>query len=374
MDRDERVGSKMKKILIIEDEPDLCESIAEIIEMHNFKSLTAENGIEGLEYIKEELPDLVLCDVDMPGIDGYGVLSALRQNPKTMNLPLIFITGKDQRDDVRLGMKLGADDYLTKPFTATELMNAIAIRLERKAAIDKKAEEKLDELRNQIALTLPHELNTPLNGILGMTAILREEFDTLEAEEAVEMLDSIQNSALRLYRLTQNCLVYAQLELIASDPKRRAALLSQPDSCYPKTAIAELALRIAKAANREGDLKLNLPNTEVKIYEPHFQKIAEEIIDNAFKFSLAGTPVEVCGEISNDWFKFYVCDRGRGINPEQIASVGAYMQFDRKLYQQQGSGLGLVIAKRMTQLHGGDFRIESIPGVQTTVTVTLPNK
>ncbi len=363
----------MKKILIIEDETDLRESLAEIIAMHNFKTITAENGIEGLEQIEEELPDLVLCDVDMPGIDGYGVLEALRQNPKTMTIPLIFITGKNEWNYMRMGMKLGADDYLTKPFTGTELLNAIAVRLERKAAVEKQAQQKLDDLRSQIAMTLPHELNTPLNGILGMTAILVEELDILEPEETLEMLNSIQTSAKRLYRLTQNCLVYAQLELIASDPKRREALLSLPGSCYPKTAIAEVANNIAKEANRAGDLKLNLLNTEVKISEPHCKKIAEEIIDNAFKFSVAGTPIEVIGKITNGLFKLYVSDRGRGMNPEQIASVGAYTQFDRKLYQQQGSGLGLVIAKRMTQLHGGDLSIESIPGVQTTVKVILPN-
>lgn len=363
----------MKKILIIEDETDLCKSIAEMIAMHNFKTITADNGIEGLEQIEKELPDLVLCDVDMPGIDGYGVLEALRQNPKTMTIPLIFITGKNEWDDMRQGMKLGADDYLTKPFSGKELINAIAVRLGRQAAVEKQAEQKLDDLRSQIAMTLPHELNTPLNGILGMTAMLVEEFETLEPEETLEMLNSIETSAKRLYRLTQNCLVYAQLELIATDSKRRETLLSLPGSCYPKTAIAELANNIAKQANREGDLNLNLPNTEVKISEPHCKKIAEEIIDNAFKFSVAGTPVEVFGKITNGLFKFYVSNRGRGMNPEQIASVGAYTQFDRKLYQQEGSGLGLVIAKRMAQLHGGDLSIESIPGVQTTVTVILPN-
>jgi signal transduction histidine kinase len=100
--------------------------------------------------------------------------------------------------------------------------------------------------------------------------------------------------------------------------------------------------------------------------------VAEEIIDNAFKFSQPNTPVKIIGCSSFNGFNLYIIDSGRGMNKEQIARVGAYVQFERKMYEQQGSGLGLSIAKKLVEIHGGEFLIESLPGKQTIVHMILP--
>jgi CRP-like cAMP-binding protein/CheY-like chemotaxis protein len=121
----------MKKILIIEDNPDVRENIAEILELSNYDVVTAENGKIGLKLAGELIPDLIVCDVMMPELDGFGVLRILGQNPITAHIPFIFLTAKTEKADFRKGMSLGADDYITKPFDDVELLNAIEVRLRK---------------------------------------------------------------------------------------------------------------------------------------------------------------------------------------------------------------------------------------------------
>lgn len=120
-----------KTILVIEDEPEMLRNILTILEMEGFATLRATNGREGVALAKKNLPDLVLCDVMMPELDGHGVLNALRTNEATVGLPFIFLTARGEKSDVREGMNCGADDYLTKPVDADELLETIRARLER---------------------------------------------------------------------------------------------------------------------------------------------------------------------------------------------------------------------------------------------------
>jgi DNA-binding NarL/FixJ family response regulator len=121
----------MKKILVIEDEPEMRRNLTTILRLEKFNPLPAENGRVGVERAKKEKPDLILCDVMMPGLDGYGVIAALRADAETVTIPFIFLTAKGEKPDIRAGMNLGADDYLTKPVAKTDLLAAIRSRLER---------------------------------------------------------------------------------------------------------------------------------------------------------------------------------------------------------------------------------------------------
>ncbi len=125
----------MKKILVIEDEAKNRDILLEGLEAEGFYTIGAENGLVGIQLAQEHLPDLVVCDVMMPEIDGYGVLAKLRQEPVTAIIPFIFLTAKVTKTERRQGMKLGADDYIIKPSTVEELLGAINIRLEKQAAL-----------------------------------------------------------------------------------------------------------------------------------------------------------------------------------------------------------------------------------------------
>jgi DNA-binding response OmpR family regulator len=121
----------MPRILVIEDEDRLRDNIAQILEYGDYEVVMANNGITGVELARQYLPDLIVCDIMMKQLDGFGVLQELRADPATAMIPFIFVTAKADRDSMRQGMELGADDYVTKPFTTTELLNAVNARLKR---------------------------------------------------------------------------------------------------------------------------------------------------------------------------------------------------------------------------------------------------
>jgi DNA-binding response OmpR family regulator len=120
-----------QKILVIEDNADMCQNIASILKLGRYDVLTSNSGKQGIELVQQNPPDLILCDVMMPELDGYGVLHLLSKDPSTANIPFIFLTAKTDPRDFRMGMNLGADDYITKPFDGLELLNAIELRLKK---------------------------------------------------------------------------------------------------------------------------------------------------------------------------------------------------------------------------------------------------
>lgn len=369
------------KILVIEDEQAVRENLLELLAAENFEVFGASNGKSGIELAKAHQPDLIICDVMMPELDGFGVLSCLRSSLETATIPFIFLTAKVENTDLRQGMSLGADDYLTKPFSAKELLKAISIRGEKQAAIAQQQAQKLDRLRSSIALSLPIELRSPLQNILGFSQIIVDESDSLDRQEIREMSQTIHRSAERLQRLIENFLLYAELELISTAPDSGVSRLEALRSSRISSAasvIEGVAISVAKRVNREADLQLELIDSSVQIAKGKLEKIVEELLDNAFKYSPAGTIVRVIGTPVekgvplNHFYGLSVCDRGRGMSAAQIAEMGAYQQFERKLYEQQGSGLGLIVTKRLVELLGGEFNIESIPTKQTTVEVMLP--
>jgi two-component system sensor histidine kinase/response regulator len=361
----------MKKILVIDDEEWLREMVHLALSQKGYEVIEAGNGSVGVEVARRDLPDLILCDVNMEKMDGYRTLSSMRSEPVTASIPFILMTGLADNAGMRHGMELGADDYLPKPFTIEALYAAVEARLKKATAIRQEAEKKLADLRDNISLMLPHEMRTPLNGILAFGEILANEAATLPAEEVADMGRTIHDSGKRLERSIENFLIYSQLELLRADPQKISALrLKRTDS--PVAVIERHARAQAGLAHRPADLILDLAAKPAPISEEYLGKIVDELVQNAFKFSSAGTRVGVTLAESPTGLALTVSDQGRGFSTEQITKVGAYMQFDRKMQEQQGLGLGLIIAKRLTELHGGTLAIQSEPGMTTTVTVKLP--
>ncbi|MBZ8179756.1 response regulator transcription factor [Oscillatoria salina] len=171
----------MTKFLVIEDAREVRLNLQEILESKDFEVIDAENGEQGIKRAQEELPDLIICDIMLPGLDGYDVLGELRKEPITSTIPFIFLTAKVDRDDQRLGMELGADDYITKPCTPTELLSAIATRMKkhtaymesydlekkRAQALQKRVQEleKLSNSQEELLNKLCEELRNPTSNI-----------------------------------------------------------------------------------------------------------------------------------------------------------------------------------------------------------------
>jgi signal transduction histidine kinase len=361
----------MKKILVIDDEEWLREMVRKALREKGFDVIQAENGEVGVDVARRELPDLILCDVNMEKLNGYLTLSALRDEPTTAAIPFILMTGLADNAGMRHGMELGADDYLPKPFAIEALYGAVEARLKKAQTLRQEAERKLTDLRDNISLMLPHELRTPLTGIVAFGEILASDAANLSPGEVAEMGQTIYESGQRLERLIENFLIYAQIELLGADSQKVSALRLKQTPLPAKT-IEDRARCQAQAAKRENDLVLELAERSLPISKDYLAKIVDELVQNAFKFSEPGVPVRVSlGDLPNG-VALTVTDRGGGFSTEHIGKIGAYMQFERKIREQQGLGLGLTIAKRLTELHGGTLAIQSERGSGTTVTVKFP--
>src|SRR5438477_11905160 len=177
----------MKKILVIDDEEWLREMVQLALTQKGYDVIEAGNGTKGIEVAQKELPDLILCDVNMEKVDGYGTLSSLRNEPATAAIPFILMTGLADSAGMRHGMELGADDYLPKPFTIDALYAAVEARLKKAHTLRQEAEKKLADLRDNLSLMLPHELRTPLNGILAYGEMLAADAANLPPNEVAEM-------------------------------------------------------------------------------------------------------------------------------------------------------------------------------------------
>ncbi|MDZ7961284.1 MAG: response regulator [Aulosira sp. DedQUE10] len=364
--------STLKKILVVEDEPQVRENIASILGFEGFYRTTAENGLIGLQRAKEEIPDLIICDVMMPELNGYEFVESLRQDPKMATIPVIFLTAKADRTDLRQGMELGADDYLTKPFTPAELRRAIEVQFKKQTMIAQKNQVKFQQLCNTITVSLPHELHTPLQNIIALPQLLIEDWDSTSDTEKLEMIEAVYKSGKQLYGLTQNFLLYAKLEVILSDAEKVAGFREYAPQTLLKTIVEETAYQEAENAQRALDLELDIHDEALQISSASLKKVIKELINNAFKFSRSGSQVSVIGVPINNFYSLYVIDHGHGMTSEQIANIGAYMQFNHKLYKQNGAGLGLITSKRLIELSGGELTIESIPEEQTIVRIALP--
>ncbi|MCL4246846.1 MAG: response regulator [Anaerolineae bacterium] len=367
----------MKKILVVEDASALRRDIIEMLGYEGFHVEGAENGQEGVERARHYRPDLIICDIMMPVMDGFDMLRELRKDQHTATIPFIFLTARAERMDMRQGMELGADDYVTKPFTASELIKTVQTRLEKHAIVTEKAEKKMRELRNNVLLALPHELRTPLNVILGFSDLLTLDAESIKPPRISEISGYINHAALRLYRLIENYLLYMQLELVSHD-RVQQRILRNGVTANPSSAITDQACHWAlnphaPTGARKADLTLNIGESKsLAIGEEYLNKIVEELVDNACKFSAPGTPIKVEGKQNEKGYTFSVADQGIGMTTAQIDTIDAYIQFDRDRMEQQGTGLGLTICRLLAELHNGTFTVSSEPEVGTKVTIFLP--
>lgn len=367
--------NQKKKILVIEDTDTVRNNIATILELEGYTVVQAANGEEGIEKAFTERPDLIICDILMPKKDGLEVLETIRKTEELKTIPFVFLTARAERSDIRSGMSKGADDYLTKPFEVDELLTTVQRQLEKSASIQQDITQKIEELKTSLSYSLPHEFRTALNGIIGYAEILLQSTssgETLSQNELLEIGTTIKQSALRLYRISENFLLYTQLRFIMQDSEEQARLRRNRTN-EPAEVLEETALSIASQYNRTNDLLLQIEKElPIAISYQNWQKILYELIDNAFKFSDAGTFVEIFATVENDLYTVYIRDKGIGMEEEQIKNLASYRQFNRNIYEQQGVGLGLAIAQLLVAIHNGTLTITSYAGSGTTVIIQIP--
>ena len=357
----------MSKILLIEDEEMILESTADYLEQEGYECLKATNGTEGIALAKKEIPDIILCDIKMPGLNGHQVLTELRNNSRTSTIPFIFLSALVEQQDMRTGMTLGADDYITKPFQPDDLISSIETRLEKYAILRR----RMENLKDSISLSLPHELQTPLVTIMGYAEMLFDKFKNSSDRETLEFSQAILQAGLRLNRLIKNFIFYGNLELMSGD-KNLAEQKKNYSTITPELTEV-IATKVAERYNRQKDLVIKTQKANILLPEDYFSILLEELLDNAFKFSERDSKILIESFNKDGLFTLKIRDEGRGMKKEQISGIGAYLQFERDKYEQQGMGLGLVISMKIAEIFDGELNIKSEYGKYTEVIASFPS-
>ena len=365
----------MTKILVIEDEKYLLEDITELLEYTDYEVLGATNGRQALEIAESYVPDLIICDVMMPDMNGYQVLEQIRANPHTANASFIFLTAKADRDSVRQGMDLGADDYLTKPFSSAELLTAINTRLARLSQLAVANEQKIETAKRQLTRMVTHELRTPLVSINTVVDIISRGMGQLDQTELQELLDKISAGSKQLSHRVEQLVYVTQLEagilkreVIQRDgmPMRLWELLISANN---------LARRFSymQEQNTQPVFQDHDRDSLVMCNAPALKQALAELISNAIKFSPEGGEVVITQWRSGGKVMVSIVDQGEGIPENRLAeALRDFSQLDREINEQQGMGMGLALAQRIIDVHGGTLEILSIVGKGTQVTISLP--
>jgi signal transduction histidine kinase len=360
-----------KRILCIEDEPQMRLVVQMALESVGYEIEEAEDGKQGLDRAMETTPDLILCDINMPGMDGFETLEELRKHKSTSHIPFIFMTGESPRKYLRKGMNLGANDFIMKPIDMEDLIKAVQVRLQEVDRNKEETHKAVADLSESITRALPHELRTPMTGILGLAELLKLQADEMTPSDVKDLAELLFTSAVRMNRILEKFWIHTQCLLLPNDNAKLSAS-RQTGTKNIDLLIRRVAEELALSHKRSADLTLNLAPLSVAISERYFEQVVCQIIENAFKFSTDGTSVSISTAVKNTLGLILVKDHGRGMSEDQVQKIHAFMQFDRERHEQQGLGLGLMIAKRLLKIHDGKLEITSGLGQGTTLAITLP--
>lgn len=363
-----------KTIMLVEDNERLRKNLLFMLQRQDFETIGAENGKEALALVKEKRPDLIVSDIMMPDMNGHELLVALRSLGTTLTIPVIFLTAKGSMIDIRFGMMLGADDYLVKPVDFEELVKVINTRLTLHERQQMRLAAQNESVQRHLMAVLPHELRTPLSGIIGAATLIQSEIAALSKAEIMELNECILSSSRRLARITENFLLYAHVRLLLENPAFVPVLADFP-LLNVQHLLQEVILSVAESCSRSNDVEIVLHEAALGVTQRHLERAVSEICLNAFAFSPMDTTVRVASRKLGTLYVIDITNQGRGMSEEQIQlvklSLTTFVQFDRSYFEQQGTGLGFALTRSIIALYDGFFDIMS-DSTQTTVSIGFP--
>ena len=357
----------MNTILVAEFDNELRKNIIGLLESEGYNTVGAVDGTSAIKYLESNTPDLIISDLALPVINGFDLLNYVQSHSIFSTIPFIVVTANADEENFRRGMNSGADDYLIKPFKSSDLLNTVRIRLHKRA----KNMQQLEELKITLSKQIPHELRTPLVAILGFSDLIMSDIDTITKNELYQSARSIKKAGQRLHERIEKFLVYTEVEMLCRALKQIDEIKQSVLRVSQDVVDSELS-NLLDRYERNNDVSINLEDADLCISERHFFILLTELVDNALKFSEAGTKIEICGYEENGIYTMKVVDRGSGFSQEHIKEISAFFQFNKDEMQQPGLGLGLAIVKKILEIFNGSLSIENIPGESTNINVSLP--
>jgi two-component system sensor histidine kinase/response regulator len=344
-------------VLDVEDDEEVRQTVADTLDLNGYECLQASDGHDGLTLARRHRPDVIVTDLEMPRIDGFELLRQIRAEEELRTIPVIVVTAKVDRTASRRGMDLGADDYITKPFTEAELIQSIQARMEKKELLD-----ELDAFGHSVA----HDLKNPLAFLQGRLGLLELTLDTATPAALRLNLTEASRASERLGRIIDELLLLAGVrrERVAVEPLDMAAL------------VAEARARISELLQQRGaSVAVAEPLPRALGYGPWVTHVWTNYLSNAATYGGPDAQISVGGEASPDgrWVRFWVADRGSGL--DTAAQSRLFVPFTRiSTIRAKGHGLGLSIVRRIVEKLGGKVGVESRPGHGSRFWFDLPRQ
>ena len=378
-------------ILIVDDNPKNLEVLGKLLQVEKYKIEFAINGKAALEWLELRQFDLVLLDINMPGMNGFEVCKKIRCNPRLDNVPVIFLSAEIERESILKGFELGAQDYITKPFDSRELIMRVKTHLLLKKSIEelevlntsleekvkertlqlneaKERAEASDRLKTAFMNNISHEVRTPLNGILGFASVIVQ--PGITDKEKMTFLEILENSSERLLNTITE---YMDISLIVSGNQH-----VNKEPCFVthilKTVFDKFKLPSAKKSIALTlDIPHELEGIQIHSDETLLLKIVNNLMDNALKFTKEGGIIIGFTLIENK-VEFFIKDTGIGISKEAHQLIYDYFMQENisNSRSYDGSGLGLSISRGFVKLLGGEIWFESEKGKGSTFYFTIP--
>lgn len=358
--------NKKPVILIVDDVPKNIQVLGTLLAKFKCELAVAMDGQQALATVEKVKPDLILLDVMMPIMDGHETCRRLKSNDATKDIPVIFLSAKTETEDIVEGFKLGAVDYITKPFIGKELAARVKTHLTLRQTQQTLTEEV--HSKNKFFSIMSHDLRGAFGIITNFVQLIQEGGDFLSDEEKEELLNDIQATSANTLELLENLLKWAR--------SQTGAIKFEPENLPLACIFDEIArnhINIAQAKN----IKIkSAENSDLAVYGDRNMVflILRNLVSNAIKFTPKGGQITISAEKADKMVKITVSDTGVGIAHEKLQKL---FSIDSKTTStgtanEQGNGLGLVLCKEFVKINQGKIGIESTPGKGTCVWFTLP--
>ncbi len=363
------------RILLVDDDPIMRELAASKLREAGYNILLAEDGAVALQILSEKSVDLVICDIDMPNVDGFELTDIVRRSPRVRTLPVIVVTASDHPEAVERAFAVGATSFLAKPMNWTLLAHSVRFIL--KASADQKAlreardhAEAGGRFKDSLMSVMSHELRTPLNAIIGFGQLIGEQFERDNDMLNKEYADYIVEGGKRLLNSVSDM-------LLASDARSGPIGINEIDCNLGE--IVDLALapleKTIELAAAEIRLMLENPELELRCDRQLIARAIGKLIENSVKFGQRKVRILIASaEPSNGGLAIVVEDNGPGMAPERLhaASQSFTSEDISPRRSKEGLGLGLPLVSAISSAHGGSFKIHSAPGEGTRSFILLP--
>lgn len=362
-------------ILAVDDISRNLQLLGNLLDNDAYRIAFATSGKETLELLDNISPDIILLDIMMPEMDGYEVCEKIKSNPATADIPIIFITGKAERDDLIKGFQAGAVDYVTKPFNSAELLSRVATHIELKLSRDKLKKynedlEKLNASKNKFFSIIAHDLRSPFSGFLGLTQLMNEDLDTLNKGELQKIAENMHKAANKLYEFLENLLEWSRSQM------NTLKIEFQDNKLFPMIDAIEQLSKEALVAKEIKFINSVSPSLSVNCDYHTLSTCFRNLITNAIKFTPNNGKITIASYEDDDSINVIITDTGVGIPKGNLDKL---FEIDKKIVtagtnKEKGSGLGLLLTKEFIEKNNGILKIESEVNKGTKAIITLKNK